>query len=256
MLKIRKNLSRRELKHEKKKHMSEDIRCNIEGILIIIFLAIFFYRSIWAVPFLIPVFLIYRREKRSNLLIRRRRAIQIQFKDAILSISANQKVGYSIENSFRRAYDDMILLYGKNSMICRELYMIALGLGNNIILEKLLYDFGKRSQTEDIIEFAEVFAVAKRNGGNMTEIIERSVTVIEEKVETEKEIQILLASRQMEQKIMNVIPFGILLYISITSRGFFDVLYHNPPGVILMTICLFIYLGAVLLSRKIVTIEV
>ena len=90
----------------------------------------------------------------------------------------------------------------------------------------------------------------------MTEIIERSVTVIEEKVETEKEIQIILASRRMEQKIMNVIPFGILLYISVTSKGFFDVLYHNLPGVIFMTICLFVYLGAVLLSRNIVLIEV
>lgn len=240
----------------KKKNRSEDIKCDLEGVLLIVFLAIFFYRSLWAVPFLIPVFYIYRREKKKALSAKRSRDVQIQFKDAILSISSNQKVGYSIENSFRLAYDDMILLYGKNSVICGELYMINMGLSNNIVLEKLLHDFGKRSQTEDIIEFAEVFATAKRNGGNMTEIIERSVAVIEEKVETEKEIQILLTSRRMEQRIMNVIPFGILLYISITSKGFFDVLYHNLPGVILMTICLFIYLGAVLLSRNIVLIEV
>ncbi len=228
----------------------------MEGILLIVFLAIFFYRSLWAVPFLLPIFSIYRREKKRELSAKRSRELQTQFKDAILSISASQKVGYSLENSFRLAYEDMILLYGKDSVICGELYMISMGLSNNVVLEKLLYDFGKRSQTEDIIEFAEVFAAAKRNGGNMTEIIERSVTVIEEKVETEKEIQIILASRRMEQKIMNVIPFGILLYISVTSKGFFDVLYHNLPGVIFMTICLFVYLGAVLLSRNIVLIEV
>lgn len=55
---------------------------------------------------------------------------------------------------------------------------------------------------------------------------------------------------------MNGVPFGILLYISIASRGFFDVLYKNAAGIIVMTICLGVYLGAIFLSGKIVDIEV
>lgn len=106
------------------------------------------------------------------------------------------------------------------------------------------------------MEFAQVFAAAKRNGGNLTEVIERSASIIEEKVETEKEIQILVSARKLEQRIMNVVPFGILLYISVTSKGFFDVLYHNPAGIIIMTVCLAVYVAAVLLSGKIVNIEV
>lgn len=180
----------------------------------------------------------------------------VQFKDAILAVSANQKAGYSVENAFRQSYEDMALLYGKNSVICRELGMIIAGLGNNMVLEKLLYNFGKRCGVEDVMEFAEVFAAAKRNGGNLTEVIERCASVIEEKVETEKEIQVLISARQMEQKIMNIVPFGILLYINATSRGFFDVLYHNVPGAVIMTLCLLVYMAAVLLSRKIVSIEV
>ena len=95
----------------------------MEGILLIVFLAIFFYRSLWAVPFLLPIFSIYRREKKRELSAKRSRELQTQFKDAILSISASQKVGYSLENSFRLAYEDMILLYGKDSVICGELYI-------------------------------------------------------------------------------------------------------------------------------------
>ena len=87
-------------------------------------------------------------------------------------------------------------------------------------------------------------------------MIERSALVIEEKVETEKEIQILINAKRMEQKIMSITPFGILLYISATSKGFFDVLYHNPAGIAIMTACMGVYLTAVRLSGKIVNIEV
>ena len=90
----------------------------------------------------------------------------------------------------------------------------------------------------------------------MTEVIERSALVIEEKIKTEKEIQVLISARKLEQKIMNVVPFAILLYVGITSKEFFDVLYYNSAGVIIMTVCLAVYLGAVLLSRRIVNIEV
>ena len=130
------------------------------------------------------------------------------------------------------------------------------GMGNNRTLEAMMYDFGKRSGVVEITEFAQVFAAAKRNGGNLTEVIERSAAIIEEKIETEKEIQILISAKKLEQKIMNVVPFGILLYISITSKGFFDVLYHNPLGIAIMTACLSVYIWSVFLSRKIVNIEV
>ncbi|WP_342757865.1 type II secretion system protein F [Kineothrix sedimenti] len=234
----------------------DNLKGIVEGTVLVLVLALFFYRSLWGAIFLSPLLFLYMKEKKKAIALKKRREIQIQFKDAILSVSANQKAGYSVENSFKQAYADMVLLYGKNSLICRELYIIGAGLGNNVILEKLLYDFAKRSQTEDVLEFAQVFAVAKRSGGNMTEIIERSASVIDEKVETEKEIQVLLAARQMEQKIMNVIPFGIVLYIQITSKGFFDILYHNLPGIIIMTACLAAYIAAVMISRKIVNIEI
>lgn len=234
----------------------ENIKAMVEGIAIMLVIAAFFYRSIWAVPLLLPVGFLYRKERIKSLISKNQKEMAVQFKEAILAVSANQKAGYSVENAFRQCYEDMIMLYGRDSPICKELYTLLAGLNNNLILEKLLYDMGRKSGVEDISEFAEVFAAAKRNGGNMTEIIERSATVIEDKVETEKEIHILISARQLEQKIMNLVPFGILLYIGVTSKGFFDVLYYNPLGILIMTVCLAVYIGAVLLSAKIVNIQV
>lgn len=249
---MKKSLKRQEYTFHKK----EQMKYGLQGGGLLLLLAAFFYRSLLAIPFLLPVFIFYWREMKKDCLIKNRKKTAEQFKDAILSVSANQKAGYSVENAFGQAYGDMALLYGKDSIICEELRMIALGLHNNVTLEKLLADFGKRSGVEDILEFSEIFGAAKRSGGNLIQIIERCSFVIAQKTETEKEIQVILSAKQMEQKIMNGIPFLILLYISVTSPGFFDVLYHNAAGIAVMTICLAVYMAAVWLSRKIVRIEV
>ncbi len=251
------NLKRRVFACKKKKLAGRNSwKDRLAGVGIVVVISFFFYRSVWSLPFLAPVYFLYRREAAKDYVQTYRRETAVQFKDAILAVSANQKAGYSVENSFKQSYEDMVLLYGRESIICRELYTMVSGMGNNMILETMMYDFGKRSGVTEIMEFAQVFAAAKRNGGNLTEVIERSAAIIEEKIETEKEIQILISAKRLEQKIMNVVPFGILLYISITSKGFFDVLYHNPMGIAIMTVCLAVYIWSVFLSRKIVNIEV
>lgn len=227
-----------------------------EALLLVGVISYFFYRSVYAAIFLSPLALFFLKNKKKELSVKRRRELSMQFKDAILAVSANQKAGYSVENAFKEAGRDMALLYGWDSCICKELAYIAKGLDNNIILEKLLYDFAVRSHIADILQFADVFMIAKRSGGNMTEILSETADVIEQKISVDKDIQVLISSKKMEQKIMNVIPFIIISYIDTTSKGFFDSLYHNPAGIIIMTICLAVYLSAFLISRKLVEIEV
>lgn len=74
-------------------------------------------------------------------------------------------------------------------------------------------------------------------------------------MEIDTEIDLMLSSRKYEQKIMNAVPFFIIFYLSLTTKGFFAVLYHNPAGILFMTVCLLAYLAAVLLSDRIMAIE-
>lgn len=228
----------------------------LEGLSLVAVIGYFFYRSWIACLFLLPVFVLFMREKKKDLAKKRRQELSLQFKDLVLALSANVKAGYSIENALRESYRDVELLYGADSPICLEVRHMLRGLENNVILEKLLYDLGIRSRLPDIMQFADVFLIAKRSGGNLTEILEKTAGVIEQKIEMDKEIQLMIGARKMEQKIMNMVPFLIIFYIGTTSRGFFDVLYHNLVGVAVMTVCLLFYGAAYLLSKRIVEIEV
>ena len=122
--------------------------------------------------------------------------------------------------------------------------------------EELFMDFGHRSGLEDVDNFAQVLSAAKRSGGELVEIIRQTAGIIRDKVQVKEEIHTMLASRVFEQKIMNLIPFLIVLYIDLTSPGYFSVMYRTWMGRGVMTMCLAAYAGALVLAGKILDIEV
>ncbi len=247
------NLKRQVLLYPPKK---SDWIILIEGIGILLLFGWFFYRSFWAslilLPMLIPFYINAKRKAEEKY----RHNLGIEFRDAILSVSTSAKAGYSMENAFVYSYKDMKQLYGASSAICKELSRIEKGLRNNVVLEKLLYDLGERSRSADIREFASVFTVAKRSGGNMTEIMSNTIDLIGDRMDIEKEIDVLISAKRMEARIMEIVPFGIVFYVGLANPGFFDPLYHNLPGILLMTICMLVYVTGFFMIEKIIEIKV
>lgn len=222
-----------------------------KSILIVGLLAYFFYRSVWALLPLSVVGVLFFKLECERIANKAREELNGQFKECILSVAASLKAGYAVENAFVESRNDMKLLYGEEASIYVELEHIRRGLVINITLEELLTDLAVRSGSEDILQFARVFTIAKKSGGKLPEIIETTAQLIGRRIDAKQEIKTLLSGRQMEQNIMKLMPFGILLYIGSSYSGYFDSLYHNWQGVAIMTVCLVVYLSAYILGDKI-----
>ena len=214
--------------------------------------ACFFYRSVWAVLPLSGVGVCYYRMLQQKYTERCRQRLVAEFRECILSVGTALRAGYAVENAFVECRNDMRLLFGEYSLIYQELELIRRGMVINITVEELLKDLADRSHSEEMQQFAEVFVIAKRSGGNFAEIINSSAEIIGRQIEMRQEVQTLLSGRQMEQTVMKLMPFGILIYISMAYPGYFDVLYHNLQGILIMTACLAVYLTAFVMSDRIV----
>lgn len=223
----------------------------LTALAVTVFFAVFFYRSAIAILPMSAIGVFCFNAIRQKKLEKTKNNLTVQFRECILAVSASLRAGYSVENAFRECRQDMVILYGEEELICRELDYIRRGLDINITLEELLADLAERSHCPEIGEFAQIFSLAKRNGGSMPEIIRGSASMIGQKIELQQEIAVMLSGKQMEQNIMKMMPFGILLYIGLANRGYFDVLYHNWQGVALMTGCLVIYLLAYAMGERI-----
>ncbi|MDF2538009.1 MAG: putative rane protein [Herbinix sp.] len=234
----------------------ENITIFLQGFVIILILGYMFYQSAFGVIILSPAVLFYRKEKRNKRIAEQKWQLNIQFKDSIQSLSAALSSGYSVEHAFSEVYQDLQLLYDEDTFIMQELTYIINQLRMNITVERILSDFGERSGIDDIISFAEIFTAAKRSGGDLIKIIKTTGNTIGDKIEVKREIITLITAKKYEASIMKIIPLGILCYLTISSPGFLDPLYHNLPGIAIMTVLLGCYAGAYFMAEKIVAIEV
>ena len=195
---------------------------------------------------------LHRREQAKM----RQGMLRDQFKECIRVVTASMHVGYSVENAFGEAEKELIQLLGSQADMCQELRMINRQIRLNVPIEKLLGQLAVRSGVEEIFGFGQVFGYAKRSGSDFLRILQDTVERIAQKAELEQEIRTMIAAKQMEQRIMNVIPLGILFFIDLTSPEFLEMMYAGMFGRICMTICLLVYGVAYLLSRKIVDIRI
>lgn len=196
------------------------------------------------------------KKEREKLRKKRLTQLRWEFKEGIQALLAALDTGYSVENAFKEACKDLTMIYPDGSFITTEFKRIVQGIRMSKTIEEMLTEFGERSGLEEIHSFAEIFSIAKRSGGDLLLIIRSTVQTIRETIEVQNEIETLMAGKRLEQKVMNIIPFAILGYVRLTSEGLLDVLYGNFLGIAIMSICLGVYLFAIKIAEKIVSVEV
>lgn len=228
----------------------------LKGSLLITMLSYLFFDSGYGIVFLSPLLIfLWKREKKAKKKQRLDR-LNREFCDGMLSVSGALGAGDSVENAFKEALKDLRFLYASEEYMIQELQLIVNGLEMNQSIEGLLSAFADRSGLEDVELFAEVFAVCKRTGGNLMTVIGDSVSRISGKIEVYREIETYLSAKKLEQKIMNVMPMAILLYVRVTSPDFLEGLYGNVIGILVMIVSLLVYGGAFLLGERIMEIEI
>lgn len=236
---------------QRKPEWKEELRYWLEGFGIICIVAYFFYRSIVAVIVLMPGIWFYRRERIKQEHKKRKMDLEQQFKETLLAVQANLQSGYSIENAFMESCKYVIEVYGKDCDMVRELQWIKKGISNGISMEHMLLDLGNRCPESALEDFADIYSIACRSGGGWTQVIVKIVTSISQGMELKQEIETMIHGKKIESRIMCIVPFFIIFYMDITSKGYFDILYHNPVGVVIMTVCLGVYISAFVLAEKI-----
>lgn len=234
----------------------EWIKYVTEYIALMTAVAYLFYQDIRIMIFGIPFCIFWLKYKKRELIKKRKEVLCLQFKDCLHSVAGALNAGYSMENAWKEAQKDMVQIYGKQSYIWKELQHINVRMDLNEPMEQILSDFAFRSELEDIDNFCQVFLFAKRSGGNFVKIIHKTVYRISDKAEIKHEIEAAMSSKKLEQKIMNMVPLFILLYVQLTSPDFLNGLYGNTFGVLVMTGCLLVYIGAAFLAKRIMEIEV
>jgi tight adherence protein B len=193
---------------------------------------------------------------RKDLIRKRKLQLQLQFKQALASISSALGAGKSVESAFQEALLDLRLLYpDSRALIIKELETINRRIENGETIENALKDLSDRSGIDDIQQFTEVFMTCKRTGGNLVHVIRRTAAIIQEKLDIQQDIQVLMAQKRFESKVLAFAPILVIAVLSFSSPDYMEPMYRGT-GYLIMTAALLLLISCFAVTKMIMNIKV
>ena len=236
--------------------LKERIYHIVKAMPVIYFVSYLFYKNHILSAIISLLAFIYPAVENKKAVNKRKNELNIQFKDMLYSLRSSLSAGKSIELAFMAVADDLKILYPKDAYIVNEALYIARKLEMNETIETALDDFAERSGLDDVKNFAEVFRISKRTGGNVIEAIKRTIDIINDRIEINQEINTMLANKKLESKILNIMPIAILALLHFTATDYINPIYNIATGRIVMTVSAILIVISYLISNKIMDIKI
>lgn len=193
--------------------------------------------------------------RQKQLIEKRRKEVLAQFRDMLSGLTTALGTGSNVIDSFISVCSDLLVQYDEDAYIIKEMNTIISGVENNISIEEMIYDFGVRSGVDDIKDFADVFKITYRKGGNFKDIIRNTYEILGDKIEINQEIETTIASNKLEQKIMVAMPILLVGVIKMLSPDF-AANFVTPSGIIATTVAIIIFVASYFVAKKMLDIKV
>ena len=198
---------------------------------------------------------LYVPMRTKTIIEKRRKELNHQFRDMLDSLTTSLGAGKNVNDSFMSVYEDLKVQYDSDAYILKELEVVISGIHNNIAIEDVLEDFGKRSDNDDILSFANVFKISYRKGGNIKDIIRNTHEILSDKMAISEDIETLVTSNKMEQNIMIVMPIALIGVIKMMSPEF-AANFVTPTGIISTTVSIVIFVVAYFIGKSVLNIKI
>ena len=114
-----------------------------------------------------------------------------------------------------------------------------------------------RVPSEDLRVLVTAIMVQKDTGGNLVDILDRTVYVIRERLRVQGEIQIQTAQGRLTGWILSALPMVMMVLLNLVNPGYSSILFHDPAGQKLIYLGLgMLVIGSVIIRHIVNGIEV
>ena len=183
--------------------------------------------------------------------------LETQFRDFLYAVSSSVAAGRQLIRALEDAEQTLLAVYPSSSPLCMELAAL-----NRAVREErkdegaLLQDLGERSGSADIRDFADIYVLCRQLGGDMEEVIGNTTKTMTDKMAIRREINMLTAQKQLEGRIISVMPIMVIMGLNVFAPDYLTVLYTTLAGRLIMTAALGGILAAFLITQKLLAISI
>ena len=178
-----------------------------------------------------------------------KKKIQNDLLDAISIMNNAFKAGMSITQAIDLVSREV------NGPISKEFEKISTDIRMGLDIEIAFRRFSKRIKSEEAMYLASSLSVLNRTGGNIIKVFNSIEKNMFNRRKLNNELKSLTASSKLIMYALMVIPPLFIIFISIISKDYFEPLFTNPIGILLILIMSFIYITYIIVVMKVLKIR-
>ena len=193
-----------------------------------------------ALPFIVLRVLSSRRVKKFEAVL----------PDAIQLMARSLRAGHSVSAAMEMVGEEAA------DPLAEEFRQVSRQQRLGVMARDTLAQLAERVPSQDLRFLITAIQVQRENGGDLTEVLDRTAHVISERLRIKGEIRIYSAQGRLTGWILSLLPVALLLIISVGNPGYANTFFTDPVGKrMLMGAAASISVG-VFFIRRIVDIKV
>jgi tight adherence protein B len=114
----------------------------------------------------------------------------------------------------------------------------------------------ERVPRDDVRFLSAALLLQKETGGNLVQILDKTVAVMRERARLHGQLRIYTAQGRITGWILCVAPFAMFGLISLVNRQYEKILFTDPKGIYMIYVGLAMMITGVLIIRKVIDIKV
>ena len=158
--------------------------------------------------------------------LRRRRleAIEAQLPDALELMARAMQAGHSFSSALH-----MVGVEGPQP-IAQEFRTTFDEINFGLPVQDALINLAARARSQDLRYFVVAVLVQRETGGNLAELLIGIAALIRERMKLKGTIRVLSAEGRLSAWILSILPFVLVVIISLVNLRFISLLWTDPAG--------------------------
>jgi tight adherence protein B len=139
--------------------------------------------------------------------------------------------------------------------LSQELELTLRDLRVGSTLDQALTDFSARVGSSTLDSTISALLIGRRVGGNVPEILAQTGASVREMSRLQAVLRAKTADGRVQAMVLAVFPIGVVVVFDMLSPGYFAPLTTTPLGTMIMAVAGIFWVAALVLSRKIMKVE-
>jgi len=173
-----------------------------------------------------------------------------QLPDALDLISRALRAGHAFPTAMKMVGDEM------NDPVAAEFRTTFDEVNFGISMGDALMNLAARVPSTDLRYFVIAVIIQRETGGNLGELLDNISGIIRARMKLLGQVKVLSAEGRMSAWVLGMLPFGAAAVIWTTNPQYLGVLFTDPSGRRMITVCLVMMAVGALVMRRIIRIRV